>query len=74
MDLKRCFAAGCLAVTLTACATYEATLTNAQGQSMTCERFGPSGILSGYLLIQGLREKFYNCIKDARHRGFFVSR
>lgn len=73
MNLKRCIAAGGLAVTLAACATYEATLTNAQGQSMTCERFGPSGILSGYLLIQGLREKFDNCIKDAKRRGFFVT-
>lgn len=71
MHLKLCIVAVCLAAALTACATYKATLTNARGQSTTCERFGPSRLLSGYLLIQGLRKKFDDCFADARSRGFF---
>ena len=62
---------GCSMGQLSGCATYEATLINAQGQNQTCERFGPSGMITGYFLIQGLRDKFDSCFDDAKRRGFF---
>ena len=62
---------GSLMGQLSGCATYEATLRNAKGQTQTCERFGPSGIITGYFLIQGLRDKFDTCFDDAKRRGFF---
>lgn len=66
MPVKPCIAAGCLAVTLTACATYTATLTDAKGQTITCEASGRVGLLTYHYL----REGFDDCVEAAEARGF----
>ena len=53
-------------ITLVGCATYKTTLTNAKGESITCEASGKSGIVTGYYLRKG----FDNCIASARSQGF----
>ena len=74
MRYKFMIVSGYIAATLTACATYKATLTNELNQTMTCERFGPSEIMTGYFLSQGLREKFDACFKEANAKRFFDGR
>lgn len=51
---------------LTSCATYETTLTNAQGQTVTCKASGKSGIVTGYYLRKG----FEDCIDRAKAAGY----
>jgi hypothetical protein len=48
------------------CATYEETLTNARGQTVTCKASGKNGIFTG----QYLRESFDNCINQAKAAGY----
>jgi len=52
--------------TLTGCATYKTTLTDAQGKTVTCEASGKSGIVTGYYLRRG----FEDCIADAKAHKF----
>jgi len=52
--------------TLTGCATYKTTLTDAQGRSVTCEASGKSGIVTGVYLRQG----FEDCVNAAEAKGF----
>lgn len=61
-------AAACalLLITLSGCATYRQTLTNAQGQTITCEASGKSGIVTGHYLKQG----FQDCIDRAHAQGY----
>lgn len=59
-------AAGCIAATFTACATYKSTLTNEKGQSITCEASGHSGIITGSYLRAG----YEACLESARAHGF----
>lgn len=66
MRSKLITAAGCIAATLTACATYKSTLMNDKGQSITCEASGKSGIITGYYL----REGFEACMESAKAHGF----
>ena len=51
---------------LSGCATYKSTLTNAKGETVTCEASGKSGIITGQYLRQG----FEDCINAAKARGF----
>jgi hypothetical protein len=53
-------------ITLAGCATYKTTLTNAQGQTVTCEASGKSGIVTGYYLRRG----FEDCIAAAKAQGY----
>ncbi|MBV8665448.1 MAG: hypothetical protein JO269_03095 [Burkholderiaceae bacterium] len=55
-----------VAVTLTGCASYKQTLTNAQGQSITCEASGHAGIVTG----QYLKEGFDKCVSEAENKGY----
>lgn len=55
-----------LLLLLAACASYKATLTNAQGQTMTCEASGKSGIITG----AHVRGAFDDCIAAAKSQGF----
>lgn len=58
-----------LAISLTAltgCATYKSTLTNAKGETVTCEASGKNGIITGYYL----RKSFDDCLSNAKARGF----
>lgn len=48
------------------CATYKTTLTNVQGEKVTCEASGKSGIVTGYYLRRG----FEDCIAAAKAQGF----
>jgi hypothetical protein len=48
------------------CATYEETLTNTQGQTMTCKASGKNGIITGHYL----RESFEQCIDQAKQAGY----
>jgi hypothetical protein len=48
------------------CATYRTTLTNAQGQTVTCEASGKSGVVTGYYLRKG----FEDCIDRAHAAGY----
>jgi hypothetical protein len=48
------------------CATYETTLSNTQGQSVTCKASGKNGIVSGYYLRKG----FEDCEDKARAAGY----
>jgi hypothetical protein len=67
MQLKLIIAFLCVFITaLMGCATYKSTLTNAQGQTVTCEASGKSGIVTGYYLRRG----FEDCIADAKAQGF----
>jgi len=52
--------------TLGGCATYKTTLVNAQGEKITCEASGKSGIVTGYYLRRG----FEDCIAAANAKGF----
>jgi len=54
------------ALLLGACATYKATLTNEQGQTVTCEASGKSGIITGSYV----RGAFDDCIAAAKAQGF----
>ena len=51
---------------LTGCAHYKTTLTNAQGETVTCEASGKSGVITGYYLRRG----FEDCISAAKAQGF----
>ncbi len=51
---------------LPACATYKTTLTNDQGETITCEASGKSGIVTGYYLKQGYEQ----CVHDAKEAGY----
>ena len=53
-------------VSLAGCATYKATLTNAQGHSITCEAAGKNGILTGSYLRSG----FDDCVAKAEAHGY----
>jgi len=55
-----------LALPAIGCATYKQTLTNAKGESVTCEASGKTGIVSGYYLRKG----FEDCVADARAKGY----
>jgi hypothetical protein len=48
------------------CATYETTLTNAQGQTTACKASGKSGIVTGYYLRKG----FEDCVNQAKAAGY----
>lgn len=73
MCYRHIIAAVYITATLTSCATYKATLTNEKSQTIACERFGPSEILTGYFLSLGLRQKFDDCFNEANAKGFFNS-
>ena len=45
------------------CVTYQTTLINAQGQTITCEARGKSGIVTGY-------GGFEDCVAAAKAQGF----
>jgi hypothetical protein len=49
------------------CATYEETLTNSRGQTVTCKASGKNGIITG----QYLRESFDNCVNQAKAAGLY---
>lgn len=66
MPMKSSFTAACLTATLTACATHTATLTDAQGQTVTCEASGKAGTATHYYL----REGFNDCVEAAKAQGF----
>jgi hypothetical protein len=51
---------------LAGCAHYKTTLTNAQGETVTCEASGKSGVITGYYLRRG----FEDCVNAAKARGF----
>ena len=51
---------------LSGCATYKTTLTNAQGETVTCEASGKSGFVTGYYLRRG----FEDCVNAAKSQGF----
>jgi hypothetical protein len=51
---------------LTGCATYKTTLTNAKGESITCEASGHAGIISGSYLKAG----FQDCVNAAEAKGY----
>jgi len=55
-----------LGLALAACATYQETLTNAQGQKVTCEAHGKNGIVTGLWLRQG----FDHCVHQAQAAGY----
>jgi len=55
-----------VAFTLVGCATYKTTLTNAEGQTTTCEASGKSGLVTGYYLRKG----FEDCVANAKAQGF----
>lgn len=59
-------ASGLLILLGTGCATYKSTLTNAQGQTMTCEVSGKNGLITGLYL----RQSFETCIADAKAKGY----
>jgi len=59
------FAIICVTV-LAGCAHYKTTLTNAKGETVTCEASGKSGFITGYYLRRG----FEDCINAAKARGF----
>jgi hypothetical protein len=54
---------------LTGCVTDKAVLTNAQGQTLTCETKGRIGIVSGVRL----HLKQQRCIKKAEAAGYHLS-
>lgn len=51
---------------LIGCAHYKTTLTNAKGETVTCEASGKSGFITGYYLRRG----FEDCISAAKAQGF----
>lgn len=53
-------------IALAGCATYRQTLTNAQGQTITCEASGKSGVVTGYYLRKGFEE----CVDRAHAAGY----
>jgi hypothetical protein len=55
-----------LSASLCGCATYETTLTNAQGQTATCKASGKNGIVTGYYLRKG----FDDCVDKAKAAGY----
>jgi len=65
MQLKLIIASVILTA-LVGCATYKTTLTNAKGETVTCEASGKSGIITGYYLRRGFEE----CINAAKAQGF----
>lgn len=66
MQLKLIIIATVSITVLAGCATYKTTLTNAKGETVTCEASGKSGIITGYYLRQG----FEDCISAAKAQGF----
>lgn len=66
MRSKLIIAIGCIAATLGACATYKTTLSNEQGQTITCEASGISLMIAG----NHLRKGFERCLESAKGRGF----
>jgi len=55
-----------ISVFFVSCATYKKTLTNAKGETITCEASGKNGIITGYYLRKG----FDNCVREAKSEGF----
>ena len=58
-------AIACVAA-LAGCAHYKTTLTNAKGETVTCEASGKSGFITGYYLRRG----FEDCVNAANAQGF----
>jgi hypothetical protein len=58
-----------LAITLPGCITEKTVLSNAQGQTITCENQGRIGIVSGIRLYS----KQHDCIKHAEAAGYTVT-
>jgi len=56
----------CVMGLVSGCATYKTTLTNAQGQTVTCEASGKNGIVTGHYLRSG----FEDCVNNAKASGF----
>jgi hypothetical protein len=54
------------AAALAGCATYEESITNAQGQTVTCKASGKNGVITGYYL----REGFQQCVDQAKAAGY----
>ena len=48
------------------CASYQTTLRNKNGETITCEASGKSGIITGYYLKEG----FDFCVSSAHKAGF----
>lgn len=55
-----------MAFAVAGCASYKQTLTNASGQTVTCEASGHSGIITG----QYLKEGFDKCVANAEAQGY----
>lgn len=55
-----------LATGVAGCTTYQTTLTNAQGQTVTCKASGKAGIVTGLYLRQG----FQQCVSNAEAQGY----
>jgi hypothetical protein len=70
MTNKTRVAVGVAILALGGCATYETTLTNAQGQTVTCKASGKNGIVTGYYLRKG----FQDCIDSAKAAGYTENR
>jgi len=66
MRLKLIIIASVIAVTLAGCATYKSTMTNAKGETVTCEASGKSGFITGHYLRQG----FEDYVSAAKIQGF----
>lgn len=54
------------AASMAGCATYKTTLTNAKGESVTCEAHGKNGIITGMYLKKG----FTDCVNNAKANGY----
>ena len=66
MKIKLIIIATVSLVALSGCAHYKTTLTNAKGETMTCEASGKNGIVTGIYLRRG----FESCISAAKAQGF----
>ena len=68
MQLKKVlFAVSMCAIGLiSGCATYKTTLTNAKGETVTCEASGHAGIVTGHYLREGYEE----CVNNAKANGY----
>jgi uncharacterized protein YceK len=51
---------------ISGCASYQATLRNKNGETITCEASGKSGLITGYYLKEG----FDTCVDNAHKSGF----
>jgi hypothetical protein len=55
-----------LTLGIAGCTTYQTTLTNAQGQTVTCKASGKAGLVTGLYLRQG----FQQCVSNAEAHGY----